>query len=753
MATNQWGDEIIVPAQAAAPASTPAPAAPKLNQWGDEIIVPAPKMGFMARVKDAFTGESRQDPAYKDAPEFMQAQLGQPKGPNGELPTADPGATMRSAIAPTEAGQLDILRKNIPGLEEQRDAKGNLMLRAPGMKEWAYLNKPGFSVRDVDELGTQTLATLPFMGVAGAGGGIAARTAMGAGGMAAGSVAQDAMATAAGSEQGIDPVRAAVSGAVGAAIPGIVEPVVKTVGTIAKAAFNYPFNRIRSAVNPEAQATRDVQAALTADRTNPRGVPLNAAEVRQAGRAGQDPRVVDLGGENTRALARSAANQSPSARAAIENLADDRLEGQAGRMETFIRDLVQRPGQPGGPNAFATREALETAARGARKPLYDAAYGQGATGMMSPVLTKLQEAPAMESAMRAAAGIMQNRAAAGKTTGLRGPNGFTLEYWDMVKRHLDDQVSTFKRQGAKSAAMDIDNLRRPLVAELDRMVPDFAKARGTAQTFFKASDALEAGENYVNGRFNSEATRKALASMTPQERDLFAEGFASRFMQQARRVGDRRSLLNSINNSPDARERFTIALGPNRARSMEAFLRVEGVLDLLRKAQGNSTTARQLVELGLIGASGYHAYETEPSAILGAILVMGNRHINRRVAERVAQQLLSPNVTQMMAGLKQVGSTPMMDALRSFDKLMVRTGIASQGAREAAPAQPAPAPTPSTPPLPERKSAPTGRGAALQGLQEAQRMAQEAIARGAQEDAVNARLAAYIKANNLTDGA
>lgn len=750
---NPWGDE---PVNSAPEAPTP-PAS--VNPWGDE---PVAKPGFFAKAKSLVTGEGRIDPAYAEQPEFTQAYagadyLGRDTGtrvPGSELPQL--GGTARSQIAPDEAGQLDILRKQIPGLEEKRDQHGNLLLKAPGMKDFAYLNKPGLSGRDVEEFGTQTLATLPFMGAAGAGKGILARIGYGAGGMAAGSVAQDALAGAAGSEQGISGERAAIGGAVGAALPGA-EAALKAGGALA----SYPINQVRKAVNPDAAAERAVKSAVAADLAAPRGVPLNTTEIAKARAAGQDVRVLDTGGEAVKGLARSAANQSPEARAALMNLIDERYAGQGPRTAEFIRSLVARPGQ--NVNAYETREALQAAARAARTPLYETAYKDGAQGIMDPILTQLQGAPAIERAMRAAAGSVKNRAAAGKTTGIRGPNGYTLEFWDLTKRSLDDRIGQLKKSGAKSAAMELSELRTQTVKALDNAVPSYAPARGTAQSFFKAGDALEAGENFVGGRYDITAARRALAKMTQQERELFAEGFASKFIGQVRGLGDRRDILNSINASPAARERFNVALGPNRARAMEAFLRVEDIMDSARKAMGNSTTVRQMIELGL---TGYGVYNADPHTIMLAALSYGNRAVNRRVAERVAQQLLSNNPQQFMQGLKQIGSTPMLDSLRAFDKVMKRVG----GGREAAEGLSSPNPAQLEPPMPEPRSnsvpgvpksvpsappdvpsvgTPPGRQASLQGAEEARRMAEEAIARGAPRDQVEQRLAQYLRTNGL----
>jgi hypothetical protein len=179
-----------------------------------EIAVPAIRGARMAYgiaqdpegALDAVTGSSRTE--FPEASEFVPSYVEATKKGDASL--------MGSAITPDPQAQLDILKNNIPGLESKTDAHGNIMLKTPGMDDFAYLNKPGLSGRDVDEFGTQTLAGLPFARLFGAGGNIPARIATGAlagGGM---SVSQDVAAMAQGSEQGIDPVRAGISSGVGA---------------------------------------------------------------------------------------------------------------------------------------------------------------------------------------------------------------------------------------------------------------------------------------------------------------------------------------------------------------------------------------------------------------------------------------------------------------------------------------------------------------------------------------------------------
>ena len=313
------------------------------------------------------------------------------------------------------------------------------------------------------------------------------------------------------------------------------------------------------------------------------------------------------------------------------------------------------------------------------------------------------------------------------------------------------------------------------------MVPEYAAARGTAQSFFKANDALEAGELFVTSKYGLDEAKAAIAGMTQQERDLFAEGFASRFIQKVQRLSEKRDILNAINNSPEAKQKLIIALGANRARSIESFLRVEETMDLARKALGNSTTARQLVELGATyGAGAYGAlgaYNEDPGALMVAALVIGgkayNSHITRRVAEEVVKKLLSTDTSAFIKGVKQIAASPMLDALRAFDNIVAKSGIgrsaASQEGSKAlsapepmvpktqSPAAPSslPGAAPSGPPVAPPTAAPGGPPAspptqstvvkpqAAIDPAEAYELASEAIAAGAPIEAVKQRLAEF----------
>jgi hypothetical protein len=173
--------------------------------------------------------------------------------------------------------------------------------------------------------------------------------------------------------------------------------------------------------------------------------------------------------------------------------------------------------------------------------------------------------------------------------------------------------------------------------------------------------------------------------MSPTERQLFQDGFVSRLIETLNQTGDRRSILNKIAESPAAREKLNVALGRERAEELEAGLRVEGIMDLARNAvQGNSTTARQLAELGLAGGTytvgtGGNVLSPSPSALFNAALVYGAARgkgvINERLSRRVAEMLSSNDPRILLQGIRTVTRNQnLFNSLRAADRGLARVG-------------------------------------------------------------------------------
>ncbi len=633
-------------------------------------------------VYNAVSGDNRTE--FPEAPEFAPT-YGYSKGPNGELPQV--GSIMSSSITPDPNAQFDILSKSIPGLEKKTDKFGNIMLKAPGMADWTYLNKPGISGRDIDEIGTQTLATLPLMGLAGRAGSTGLMMARGALGMGGASVAQDLGAMAQGSEQGIDPGRAAVSAGLGAAVPAALPLAAAGLGAL-KGGAERAGRAYRKYTNPREYARSQVQGAFDEDAASGInvGTPghqvtvLTPAERAAADSRGQDLRVIDYGGGTVQDLARKSANISGAARDDMMRAIAPRYQGQQGRTADLFADelgfdrSIQQVGQQ-----------LSAQGRRLRQPAYNTAYRDGAQGISTPELTQLQTSPVFARAMQRANATMLDRQAVPGifTTGARGPNGYTLEYWDQVKQVLDDAYNIAKRQGANSKALNIDQMRRSLRDTLDNAVPSYSHARSTAETFFDAADALEAGQKFATEKFDPINAQHAIAALNPPEQALFQESFARQFANDIRATGDRSNVLNRINSSELERDRMKMGLGANYPK-LESFLRIENMMDAARNAMGNSTSARQLVQLfrnyGLSGmVEGVGALAHDPHAMLTGMAMLGfkliDQTVDARVAKHVANFLVSKDPDMFLNGIKQAATPRWLEAIRAADNALNSAGL------------------------------------------------------------------------------
>ena len=481
---------------------------------------------------------------------------------------------------------------------------------------------------------------------------------------------------------------AAIGGALGGAAPAAIEGVIRG----ARAAAGPVANTIRGIRNPEDEAARRVATSIQRDmQADPTAASrLTPQEFAASLQQGGPATIMDLGGETTRALARSAANTSPEGRAALSRTINDRFEGQSDRVTGWLRNTFHFP------DADAQAKALTDVAKSVNRPAYAKAYAEGRAGIWDDQLSELSQAPVVQDAVSAALKQAQNKSASGSLTAATPErwvnNGKpTLEFWDLVKRQIDQDINVAKRAGKNEDVGTLTEVKNVIVSKLDEAVPSYAKARAGAAQFFDAQDSLEAGKNYVTKNVPNSDVRRALAHMTPTERQLFQDGFVSEFVANINRVGDRRSVLNKIAESPAAREKLNIALGKDKAAELEAGLRVEGIMDMARNAvQGNSTTARQLAELGLAGgAYGFSGGGmnplSDPGAVMNAALaygaLKGKNKINENVSRKVAEMLTSSDPAKLLQGIRVVTRNQnLFNSLRSADRGLARiSGEQSSG--------------------------------------------------------------------------
>jgi hypothetical protein len=214
--------------------------------------------------------------------------------------------------------------------------------------------------------------------------------------------------------------------------------------------------------------------------------------------------------------------------------------------------------------------------------------------------------------------------------------------------------------------------------ELDKLVPSYQTARGTAHEFFGARSASESGRNFVHRNFNDLKARKHFSSMNAADRELFADSFAGELIDSVRNTRNRVNVIDkAFLSSPAARDRIRLALGPVRARQIEAHLRIEDMMDQLRGAtRGQSTTAKQLADMAVAGTAGGAAAYFGPTPLQGdysstgivtALAALGRRKVNQKVAQRVAQILTSTDPQVLQKGVKAAARNERwLDGIRSL---------------------------------------------------------------------------------------
>lgn len=492
------------------------------------------------------------------------------------------------------------------------------------------------------------------------------------------------------------------AGAVGAGIGGAIPLVGAGLNAGARAVGNRLAPMVNSVRNPTGEAARRVGMAVTRDVTANPGSVMNAADEAVARQSGMPLINVDKGGETTRALARSVANQSPEARAVIQRTVDDRFTTQAPRAVEFIKRLTG-----GNVDDLAYQQRLQTTARMVNKPRYDAAYNAPqARAIWTPEIQNLMQAKPFMAAINAAEDTAANAAAVGGGKAVRNPFEFlpdggvtlrtnadgsralpSLQFWDIVQRNLRNSADIADRGGDRLLASQIRDMRGQLLGTLDTAVPEFQTARQGAAAFFGADDALEAGKKFATQPGAVPEATAAFQKFNGTEKEAFSTGYASELIDRIMKSGDRRNVIQQVFGSPAARQMNELVFGAGKARQLEAYVRVEALADQLRGAMGNSTTARQLMELGIGGGAGFALSGDWQGALTGAALAKGARFagqkVDAKVMEEVAKLLTSDSPQALQKAVANATLSPQW--MLALDQLQMTLAVPTRGTAMAVP--------------------------------------------------------------------
>ncbi len=478
-----------------------------------------------------------------------------------------------------------------------------------------------------------------------------------------------------------------------------------------RAAYQKPKAVYDAISNPTKAAQNRLAVGAQADMRSPQRGALTPADEFAAGVNQQPLMNVDRYGSNVRRITKNAKDISPDAENVIMGELGERFATQRARTEGIVRAVSPSRG------VWATKDAIERAARAANRPAYKAAYEAGDRVVVSPKLEQLMSTPQVEDAIKDAIKTGKGRAVAdgfggfnspfsitqdGRIVRNKGPSGVpaypNIQFWDYTYRALRDQAIASTKPSEKQM---LTALYHQMSDELDRIVPEYAAARGGAATAFGARDAVDLGEMLFSGKgIGDDQARAMLAKLPQAERALVEEAFTEGLVNKIRNITDGRDVVKAISNSPAAKARIELVLGPGKFREIEAGLAVERIMQASNKYMGGSDTARNLLTnsaLAVGGGTAGYAYggQSPQSAVAGAIMALGTRkgvqigkqvvrHIDVQVANEIADLVTSTDPARIQRGLQIAArNDAIMDALRSFEAPVA--GIAGKSTVEQEP--------------------------------------------------------------------
>lgn len=510
---------------------------------------------------------------------------------------------------------------------------------------------------------------------------------------------------------------AATEGGLGAALG----PVAVGVGNLAKAGLKKVIQPLASVYrglrDPDGEAARRLMTTIYADQELIRNGAAKGMPIRDwvAAKANGEPvTLADLGSGNTQALLRSSGNTSPEARARIEKIVEDRFLSQGERVAADVRNLV-----PGGANAGRTADQLVAEYDAARVPAYKKSFEEGDKPIITPVIEGMLSSQMFQGAMKGALSTGKDRAVKegyrwmnpgvelsdnGVKFTRRSPDGKfmppNLQYWDAVKRELDAVASKAQRSGDGNVADIAGGFAKMLRGELDKAVPSYKDTRGIAAEFFGERDALEAGRKLAGKRIDPDELSKIVRKMSPQERVLFQEGYASdlagRVIGEMKNTAD---ITKAMFNNGNEVKRIRAIFGDAGVQKLEARIALETFMDGARRAMGNSTTAAQLAAMGMAGGmvEGGYSHGLDPTAILthglmgaGAGAMASHRipqlaasgarrligRVDRNTATSVAKLLMSDDPSAIAEGLRLAAKNQQL--LENLKSMATRVSLAGQ---------------------------------------------------------------------------
>lgn len=350
----------------------------------------------------------------------------------------------------------------------------------------------------------------------------------------------------------------------------------------------------------------------------------DATAAAKLAQLGPDGFMADILGKHGESLARSSANLSPEARTTLEGASKQRLGGQTDRI---IEALRNAGGRAVGETPDQIKDNIAAASRPAIRNAYDVARSSGADMPYGP-FADILASPKVQGALKQAENEVRDRVAA------FGPGeNSQLAVYDAAKKILD-------RMGWKEGDDIAKVLAKKLRDTVDNNIPEYGGARALAQGVKQQQEAVDIGASLAKPGILPTDIAAASANKFPSS---VAQGFSTTKINDIanRKVGQ--NALDVLTGTKRGREALVAALGSKADDVMKQVAAERQFLSFDRALSGNSSTARQLAELGMVGglgAAGGYAAGFDPMQA-GSVAMLAK--VGKNGASKLVEALAKKN--------------------------------------------------------------------------------------------------------------
>lgn len=384
--------------------------------------------------------------------------------------------------------------------------------------------------------------------------------------------------------------------------------------------------------NPESQVNARLNQAMQQTGITADDVQLKLDEL------GSEAGIIDTLGQPGYALARSASNTSPAARETLEGMSDTRMAGQPDRLNTALGNAANL-NQP-----YSSSE-LRQFVRDAAKPEIDQAYNAARQAGYDLDMTQFDDifqSQMAQNALSEGKRLARERLIAEGGSVDTMPS--TLAILDETKKSLDAMAQPKLGHPPTNQQAIAARLAETLRTRIDDTLPEYANARGLAKRLYQQERAVDLGEQLVKSHTGDVVRR--IESLSPNDRPFVGQGFAAKKMAQVNNRRTTPGAVDSLFGSKNQQEAIKTALGDG-AQTVQKQLAAERLFAKTQRAlTGNSTTARQLAEMGVTGGAGaglgFMVGEDAQSASMGALATLlarkgGGSAVRALTAKKEAQ--------------------------------------------------------------------------------------------------------------------